>query len=312
MESETSLPPIPVALFRCNSYKALFTDQVFKTLFEAAGPDSLKNVHVLVKPNLVTPRDPLAASEPDFIGAVCSFLVEMGARVRVGDSPAFGSARRVAIKSGLLDALKGLDVEFSELDKPKKIKLPSGISVGISQKALDADLIINCPRFKAHAQAGITAGVKNFFGCVTGFRKAFAHCKYGDVGTLFETILTEIPAVLPPSFSIVDAITAMDTTGPSGGCPCNLGIIAASASPFAVDTVFYNMLNIPSDLLPVHREALRRELRGTNLNDISFPLERPQDFNLEKFRLPERLQPFTFHPVRLVKGRLKSLYMRFF
>lgn len=47
----------------------------------------------------------------------------------MGDSPAFGTAKRVAIANGLTEAL-----------------------IGISQKALEKDLIINVAKLKAHSQ----------------------------------------------------------------------------------------------------------------------------------------------------------------
>jgi uncharacterized protein (DUF362 family) len=70
----------------------------------------------------------------------------------VGDSPAFGTAKRVATANGLAEALNGLPIEMMNLSRPTKIRLASGISVDISQKALGKDLIINVAKLKAYSQ----------------------------------------------------------------------------------------------------------------------------------------------------------------
>ncbi len=303
--------PIPVALAPCTSYSSRELSTALAKIAEALDFLIRPSTRVLVKPNLVTPRDSLAVTQAEFVKAICRLVKEMGAKVTVGDSPAFGSARKVASRSGLLQTLKGLDIVFSEFDSPKRVTLPSGICVGISERVYEHDMIINCPRLKAHSQTGITAAVKNLFGCVCGFRKAFAHCRYGDVGTLFEEMICEIPLVLPPSMSIIDAVTAMDTTGPSKGRAINLNFIGASPSPFALDTALYQMLHAPLSMLPLHREACRKNIPGTDPEHLSFPLKPPSDFNCSDFILPHSLQPLTFHPVRVLKGRLKSLLLRF-
>ncbi len=304
---------IPVALAHISSYEGGELNRGVATLLDAVlTAREVKARRVLVKPNLVTPRDPLAVTDPRFVRAVCVWLLEQGAHVQVGDSPAFGSARKVAERTGLDSALEGLDVEFVELDRPVSVRLPSGISIGVSQKALATDLILNCPKLKAHSQVGITGAVKNFFGCVTGFRKAFAHCRYGDVASMFESLIVELPGILPRSASIVDGITAMDTTGPSKGRPCSLGFAGASKSPFALDTVLCSMLGAPVSMLPIQREAVKRGIHGTSLDHVEFLLEKPENFDFSHFVMPSRLQPLTFNPLRMVKGRLVSLCMRLF
>lgn len=301
---------IPVALANIPSYeKKMVETGVFRLLQELEFHIP-RSSRILVKPNLVTPRDPLAVTDPEFVRAVCVWCIDHGARVSVGDSPAFGSALKVARRTGLIKALEGLNLKFVELDEPCNIMLPSGLVAGISTKALEADFIVNCPRLKAHVQLGITAAVKNLFGCISGFRKAVAHWKYGDVSNKFEGLILDLIHVLPPGISIVDGIVAMDTTGPSGGNRCMLGFAGASPSPVAMDTAIYSMLGISQTMLPLHREAVRRNIPGCSVEQISFLPDLPDSFDFSKFRMPPTLRPVTFHPLRLLKGRLASLFMR--
>jgi len=303
---------IPVALVHIPSYKADDLESGVAALFDAIKPAVYEGCRVLVKPNLVTPRDPLAVTDPRFVKAVCLWFIARGAVVQVGDSPAFGSAMKVAQRTGLANVLRGIDVKLIELDRPRTVRLACGISTGVSKKALDADLIVNCPRLKAHSQVGVTGAVKNFFGCVTGFRKAFAHCRYGDIGNRFESMIVELADVLPRSVSIIDCITAMDTTGPSGGRACSLGFAGASLSPFALDTALYSMLKAPLSMLPIQNEVVRRGIWGSDIKHAEFSLEPPENFDCSTFTMPVKLQPLSFNPVRMVKGRLKSLCMRLF
>ncbi len=303
---------IPVALTRVRSYCGNALDHAIACLLTSIDTSVNKSMRVLVKPNLVSHRDPLGITNPQFIRAVCRWFLEQGASVQVGDSPAFGSALGVAERTGMVRALKGLDIQFVELASPRRVQLPCGISIGISQKALDAELVVNCPKLKAHSQVGITAAVKNFFGCVPGFRKAFAHYLYGDVGNRFESLILEIHQILPPSITILDGIVAMDTTGPTKGRECRLELAGASPSPVALDTVIYSMMNAPTSMLPIHNEACRRNMAGCTMRDITFPLKTPDSFDISHFSMPSKLQPVTFNPIRLLKGRLLSVWMRYF
>ncbi len=301
---------IPAAIKRIPSYDFKLLLQSIDEIFTALQFEVRAGARVLVKPNLVTPRDALAVTSPVFVKALCAWLLDQGARVLVGDSPAFGSARRVAQKSGLMGAIQGLPVTLAELDSPVSVKLASGLRAGISRHALGADLIVNCPRLKAHCQAGITAGVKNLFGCVSGFRKAFAHCLHGDVDNRFESLVVDLLDVLPSGVTVVDAIESMHVTGPSGGLPCHTGFVCASPDPVAADTVIYRLLGADSELLPLYREIVARRLPGSSMEDIELLMDGIDTVDCTGFRLPDRLKPFTFNPARLLKGRFKSLLMR--
>lgn len=231
--------------------------------------------------------------------------------MNIGDSPAFGTARRVANANGLTEALQGLPVKIINLDHAKKIRLECGICIGISQKALEPDLIINIAKLKAHSQLCITAAVKNLFGCVVGFRKALAHCQYGDVSNLFESLIIELIQALPQTVSLVDAVTSMHKTGPVNGIPFNLNLIGGSPSPVALDTALYNILEVRPHNAPLWLESQRRKLPGAHIHELIYPLAKPENFDAFGFIFPCKLKPVTFYPTRFLKGRLNSFLNRF-
>jgi len=302
---------IPVALCRVSKYEPRPVRKSVGMLLETIRCRPPRGARILVKPNLLTPKKALATTHPLVVKAVCEYLLDYGARVSVGDSPAFGTAEKVANANGLVEALNGLPIEIINLSRPTKIRLASGISIGISQKALEKDLIINVAKLKAHSQLRVSAAVKNFFGCVVGFRKALAHCQYGDMSNLFESLLIELMQAMPETVSLVDAVVAMQRTGPIDGDPFDLSLLGASSNPVALDTALYTILGLQPHHVPLWLESQKRGLSGAHIHELSYPLAQPEEFDAAGFTLPSILKPVTFHPVRFLSGRLKSMFNRF-
>jgi uncharacterized protein (DUF362 family) len=107
--------------------------------------------------------------------------------------------------------------------------------------------------------------------------------------------------LLPPSVSLLDAVTAMHVTGPVDGSPFPLHLLAASRSPVALDTALYTLLNLHPADLPLWREAVRRRLPGAAPGDLAFPLEPLESFDAQGFVMPAALQPAGFHPYRVAR-----------
>jgi uncharacterized protein (DUF362 family) len=266
---------------------------------------------VLLKPNLVSSRrGVLPCSEPALVAALCRFLQELGARVTVADSPAFGSAGGVARSVGLAAALEPLGLRVENPGRPVKTNLPSGGAVGVSREALEQDLIVNVPRLKAHGQMRVSACVKNLFGCVPGMRKALYHYRFGDRGARFSEMLLTVMHSLPPVLSVLDGVRAMHVTGPIGGEALDLGFLAASMNPVACDTAAYTILGLEATQVPLWREAQRQGLRGARKEELVFPLDPPGAFDAQGFIVPEKLDPETFDPFRLLRGGVKRFLAR--
>ncbi len=286
-------------------------DEAVGRLLEGAGCRPAHGAKVLVKPNLVAPSNTaLSCTTPAVVRAACLYLADHGARVVVGDSPAFGTARIVARASGLDQALKGTGARLANLGQTRKLPLSLGGCVGVSAQALDAELIVNLPRFKVHDQMFCTLAVKNFFGAVTGFRKAWAHQVHGEKGNRFESMILDVCLAMPPSVSLVDGVVAMHVSGPAKGKPYPLGLLGAAANPVALDAALLSVLGLPPDASPLGREAMRRALPGSRLEDLDFPALCPGDFIATGFEVPRCPAPVAFQPSRFVKGRLKSLCTR--
>ncbi|MBI4806753.1 MAG: DUF362 domain-containing protein [Desulfovibrio sp.] len=299
--------PQDVFLEHLPSYSSPDLDTLTGRLLELSGCRPTRGDHVLVKPNLVAPSNTaLSCTHPAVVRAVCRYLADFGARITVGDSPAFGTGRIVARACGLDKALAGLPATIVNLTRPRQLPLTLGGTVGVSAQALDVPFIVNVPRFKVHDQMRLTLAVKNFFGCVMGFRKSLAHQKHGEKGTRFESMIMDVCQAMPKSVSLVDGVVAMHVCGPANGKPYSLGLLGACANPVALDTALHAVLGLPPDGTPLGEEAARRGL----VEEVSYSMKRPEDFDTLGFTLPGELAPVAFKPGRFLKGRLKSLYIR--
>ncbi len=298
----------PVSVASCSSYLPEEVREAVEYLFKSLSFEIPPGARVLVKPNLVAPRNArISCTHPAVVRAVCKELLEKGAEVTVGDSPAFGTSQAVARAAGLTRSLADLPIRIVRFTPSRPIRLPCGVTVRLAREALCADLVVNLPRLKAHDQLLVTAAAKNLFGCVVGLQKPLLHARLGEKGDLFFRMILEVGELLPVGLNILDAIVAMEGRGPTGGRPRKLGLLLASRNAVALDTALYLALGLSPEEVPLWRTALRMRLFGARPEEVALPADLP---DLSDFRLPERLSPVTFHPLRLLRGMLKRLFLR--
>jgi uncharacterized protein (DUF362 family) len=302
---------IPVALARILEYESTLLEPAVRLLLDEIGCAPKHGQRVLVKPNLVSRGNAgLSCTHPLVVRAVCQHLLDLGAALTVADSPAFGTAGQVARACGLAQALRPLGLRVRSLGRPAPLRLSFGAEIGLSRTARDAEMIVNLPRLKAHCQMRLTCAVKNLFGCVTGWRKAVAHARHGDQGNHFPALILDVAEALPPTYTLLDAIRPMHRSGPVKGVPFELGLLAACADPVALDTAIYGLLGLSPDRVPLWAEAQRRGRAGADAKQLAYPLESPTAFDASGFEIPRTLDQETFHPLRVAKGRLRSLLHR--
>jgi uncharacterized protein (DUF362 family) len=275
---------------------------------EIAG--NLTGKKVLLKPNLISARGPaLACTDPRFILAVARWFIDHGAIVRIGDSPAFGTAAGVLKRLGVHADLLRLGVQVVEFTTPRIFTLDCGVPVGVAEEALDCDLFVNLPKIKAHNQMYMTIAVKNIFGIVKGLRKAVLHMQYGDSHQRFAEIILDLVALLPAHITLADGIEVMHVSGPVHGESLALQCVAGSRNPLAVDTTFLWALELVPEKSPLWLAAAKRKFRGVILAEIEFPLLHPDIFHGSGFQAPELPAPVRFNPFRFLHGIMKRIVL---
>ncbi|MEE2830180.1 MAG: DUF362 domain-containing protein, partial [Myxococcota bacterium] len=194
-----------VSLTRCPTYESPELSEAVERLLQPfggltgasgfgrqIGPGS----KVLVKPNFLraAAAEEAVSPHPELVREICRRLIDLGARVTIGDSPAFGTAHGVAQLCGVLDVAKELGIPVVEFRKPQPIRTgaPSNLTLQIDREVLEADAVLNLCKLKSHQQTGMTGAVKNLFGCITGKRKPLWHLRLGDRGNGFGEMLIEV------------------------------------------------------------------------------------------------------------------------
>lgn len=256
------MPPTKVALVRCEDYEPAQVAQAIRRQVELVGGIEAfvkPGDSVLIKPNFIAPRShhrSAAQTHPTVIIEVARLLKDCGAKPFVADSPAWADTATCARALELTEPLHKLGVPIRQLDHPKKIRLGrGGPRVGISSVALDADVIINLPKLKAHQQLTATFAVKNMFGCVSGKHKALWHFRKGDDPTEFCTMLIGIYEHLAPALTIIDGIIAMEGQGPIRGPSRPLGWLVAGTEPIACELICCGLIGMTPDSVPIIRTA---------------------------------------------------------
>lgn len=300
-----------VALTCCSGYEPPLLDEAVARALAALELPVLCSADVLLKPNLIAAKNsPLSCTEAQFILAAARWLLERGARVSIGDSPAFGTGEAVLRAMGVAEELASLGVRTADFKKGRRARLPGGGSAVLAEAALDCDLLVNLPRVKAHAQTRVTLAVKNYFGCLTGLRKPWWHMLHGGPQGCFCELLTQIPLALPPSLTLVDGVVAMHQTGPIWGEPFPLGLVAASMNPVAADAALHRVLGLAPEQSPVMAACRRAGLTGADLAQLSFPLLRPEELEVKDFLAPEQLNPIRFSLFRFFRSAARRLRLQ--
>jgi uncharacterized protein (DUF362 family)/NAD-dependent dihydropyrimidine dehydrogenase PreA subunit len=262
---------------------------------------------VLLKPNMLAAKSPERAvtTHPEVLRGVIELVQEAGGQPVVGDSPGFGSAARVAEKSGMLAVIAETGAELVEFSEALEV---SGNGVfrrfALARPYLEADRIINLPKLKTHEMMTMTCCVKNLFGAVVGPAKAGWHLKAGADRQLFARMLLEIYLLRKPDLNIVDAVLAMEGDGPGSGDPRQVGLLLAGVNPVAVDVIAAEIAGIPNKFLYVERMAAKLQLVGANRAEIETAGTALAEARVVDFRLPQ-VSDVQFGLPKFLKNRLR-------
>jgi uncharacterized protein (DUF362 family) len=296
-----------VGLLRCPDYRRSVLKENIDALCKALCFSLSPGDTVLLKPNLVAGgrAGALACTQPEFIAAAAEWCLDQSARVVIGDSPAFGTARSVMQQTGTIAALKGLPVKPVNFSSGRKVFLANDMPVILAQEIFECDVLINLPRVKAHSQLRVSLAIKNFFGTVVGMRKAWWHMCCGNSVDRFARYLFDLLEVLPGGTTLIDGVVAMHESGPLRGRPLPLGIVAGGQNPVALDTALLTVLGIEHARSPLWRESAQRHVLGAAPADLAYPLLEAEQAAVGHFIAPEHLKPISFNPCRMALSAVK-------
>ena len=276
-----------VSLRRCEKYDVECILSLLRTFYRECNGCSLKGKRVLIKPNILSDRDPNCAvtTHPVFVEAVIRFVQEEGAQhIVVGDAPAIHGKEFIPRKCGIYEVCQRTGVEWAFFGKEV-----SEINIGrqwlpVAKIAMDCDVFISVPKLKTHGLMLLTGGIKNTFGIIPQLHKARQHAFYRNADS-FASFLVDLNERITPDFIFMDGIKAMEGDGPSNGRPMDLGVVLASTNPLAIDIAAASLVGYLPDDIPTIRTAISRGKWLSSYSDIEFYGEvidglRPSSFQL--------------------------------
>lgn len=193
---------------------------------------------VLIKPNPVGRARPEQGiqTHPDVVEAVVRECVKAGARKVLVASNDSGRDMRLNGTSQAVERGGGeLKADFGGSDF-REVLVPRGRLLrrqGIVRELVEADVFINLPVAKHHADTGISVAMKNLMGVnqdPQSFHRSDIH-----------QCIAELTSAIPQHLIIVDANYVLLTNGPIGpGQVRNAGQVIAGTDPVALDAFAAN------------------------------------------------------------------------
>jgi uncharacterized protein (DUF362 family) len=304
-----------VSLVRATAYEYQYLRSSLERLLEPLGGMGAvvkPGDRVLLKPNLLTGARPgrECTTRSEVVYCVAQMVREAGGEPFLGDSPAFGSAKGVAVANGYQPLMDELGLPIIDFQGARYQTVNTDFNhLLLSKEAMEADVVINLPKLKSHVQLTLTMGVKNLFGCVPGKMKAWWHMEAGKDSARFGNMLVETARSIAPNLTIIDGIIGHEGNGPSGGEPRYLGVLGASTNVFALDRAIVDLLNVnPADIPTV--AASQRLGLCPDLAEIQFPICTPAELQVTDWKLPSRMAPIDFGVPRVIQSTFKHLYIR--
>ena len=237
--------------------------------------ESLKGKKVLLKPNLLAKRESEAGitAHPSFVQTAGAFFVSLGAEVVIADSPGgvynLSALEGIYKVTGMNDAAEksgavtNKDTGYTSVHEPEV----SSKKFNIINPINEADLVVNLARMKTHALCEVSLAVKNMFGAIPGLQKAEQHARFpGRMD--FADMLCDLCLVTAPQINIIDGVCGMEGNGPAGGTLKKVGVVVASANPFASDMVGAKIMGYSENEVGTIECAVQRGLCPESIDGI--------------------------------------------
>ncbi len=262
---------IPVSVVKCDNYsEPNVSGALSKCLKQIGGIERFvkSGDRVALKVNLLCAATPSRAvtTHPSVVAAIAKIVEGAGGKATIVDSPGAvarytaSNLRNLYQVTGMTEAADEGGAKLNYDTSSVSVSVPNAKLVkrfDIIKPILEADVVINLPKFKTHEFTYLTAGVKNLFGVLPGKTKAGYHATLKNIRN-FSEMLIDLFLYVDPDLTVVDAIVGMDGDGPTSGRPRDLGFLVASKNALAVDVLLAEAVGIDPRSIPHIRAAADR------------------------------------------------------
>lgn len=264
--------------FERTANRPSFVDKYFRVVDL---DEKVKDLSVLVKPNIVSYEPYPTTTHPETLREVIKHLQHSAKRTVVGDGKAFDCDTDITQHPLALEC-KSLNVEFVDFSKTemKTVRTESGFDLEISRMMFDFDVVISLPVLKYNFTTGLTGALKNQYGFLSDEEKKHLHlCRDKNI----HRAIAELSRIRKPDFYVVDAVQTMICAQElrHGGRVYNdLGIMFAGTDPVSLDSYGFEILkDVEKRLRKVFRKAKPEQILHLKYA-IDFGVGKP-DFDLK-------------------------------
>jgi uncharacterized protein (DUF362 family) len=183
-----------------------------------------KGSNVIIKPNICVDfrtYEWAATTNPWVVGALVKLAFEAGAgRVRVMDQTWKRGMTEAYLTSGIQEQVEaaGGEMEWMPVEKFVPYDIPQGVELkswNIYDEIMNADVLINVPIAKHHANAKLTLAMKNLMGVIDN-RPDIHDAAAGTFGAKFGQRIADLTSIIRPTLNVMDAVRMMMNNGPIG------------------------------------------------------------------------------------------------
>ena len=274
-----------VMIMRCDTYDADRIRGIIREGMQTLGV--IPRGRVLFKPNVVLAHPELFAyafTRKEFLDGAIGAARDLGEDIKeigVGERSGITIPTRYCFKNaGYPEVIKRHKAKVYYFDEcrhvPFRLRNPGRLRdlIYVPPQVVEADFLVNLPKFKAHPWTRLTLSLKSYIGLQDDRHRLVDH------NTFLEQKIVDLQEVIQPGFIAIDAIEAGQKMMLTP-TPFHMGAIVMGANPCAVDTVCCHMVHVdPRDLVHL-RLAAERGYGPMDLAAIDvlgdYPLEEVQE-----------------------------------
>jgi len=231
------------------------TESLVKEIQTLLGEEILSLPHsrsalLVIKPNLNNDLTALTGNSTDLrvLAALIRALQERGyTNITLADGPNIGIYRKgidVFGRLGVRALAEHFGVQLIDLNHAPAAEITVATGpVRVAEICLQADYFISVPKIKTHAEAGMSAAVKNLMGCVVGTDKRLMHAD-------LPANLVRLNEIIKPNLTLVDGIIGMEGNCPGDGMPKRLDLLLAGTNPFLLDLFIARLVGLDRHIIP--------------------------------------------------------------
>ena len=225
-------------------------------IVDCIDPADIEGRRVLIKPNLVSALNPLAATHVDAVRAVVDVIRRFSpGSLVIAEATSNGSTADAYRRFGYdrLEGVELVDVNRDEYDTMRIQTLEGGErGIKVSKTVLESDYVVSVARAKTHDHVFCTLTLKNMMGSVAHADHVWMHGAEEEPTSPVDNairgnyvLINNLVAVAEKvgvDLGVVDGFVGMEGNGPVDGTPKYLGVAAAGFDFVAVDAVMASVM----------------------------------------------------------------------